>query len=406
MYNCNHNIHKKEGINLKKVLSVVSAISLILALAFTGTVSVSANDTEVIYDYAFNAFAHNLSSGVQSESDGLNALAPTGKAHVFRVNVSTPTYLGLYGYRAIIKSEGYPVWDGTSANTKYFLPVGKYNLVAYRQTTSGEATITCRTKSGTNYSYSDNANGAYNAGTNEITLNSINASSRNAALDIVGQQRTLEAFELGEVTIAAEHDVPVLKFTNTGTSTFAIQTVIAVPVVDDPLAVEASMSEGASMRLNAQNGIRFYTTVDKEKIAALKADGATVEMGTIIAPAWLTAGELKFADETDIYAENDNYAVVPYTAENYYADDTGFEGVVGSVVNIKADNVPKEFVGRGYVKVTKGDKTTISYADYYGDDVANNTRSIRYIAQQLQADTDSYNALSDDKKAIVDGYAQ
>ena len=80
---------------------------------------------------------------------------------------------------------------------------------------------------------------------------------------------------------------------------------VQVLIVGQDLAVHISSVAGASIRLNQQNGIRFYTNVDKEKIAKLRADGATVEIGTLIAPVDLLNGkELSF--------ESESYINVPY----------------------------------------------------------------------------------------------
>lgn len=167
----------------------------------------------------------------------------------------------------------------------------------------------------------------------------------------------------------------------------------------DPLAVKVSMKQGASIRLNFQTGIRFYTIVDQDKITALKNDGAEVQMGTLIAPLdYLTDTEL-----THELGEN-KFIDVDFIAPVYYGEDT-FSGIVGSIINIKPTNTDREFVGRGYVKVTKDGKTTISYANYYENDIANNTRSLKGLSTSLKADTENYNNLSDENKLLVDEWA-
>ena len=174
------------------------------------------------------------------------------------------------------------------------------------------------------------------------------------------------------------------------------------PSITDPYAVNVMMSYGASIRLNNENGIRFYTNVDKQRIAELQANGATVELGTIIAPKDLISGEFTHEDEN---------IDVKYTAVNsdgsfkYYEDSSGWSGVVGSIVRIKDTNISRDFVGRGYVKVTDGENTYISYADYYDSNTTNNTRSMKYVASALRNDTSNYERLNEALKKLVDGWA-
>ncbi|MGN0174487.1 MAG: hypothetical protein ACI39F_08595, partial [Acutalibacteraceae bacterium] len=112
----------------------------------------------------------------------------------------------------------------------------------------------------------------------------------------------------------------------------------------------ATMNLGASIRLGDVNGIRFYTKVDTTKIDELKAvDGNKVELGTLIAPADnIEDTELSFALETGKYVD------VKFNSATYYTEGD-FTGIVGSLVNIQDKNITRDFVGRGYVKVTDKD---------------------------------------------------
>ena len=174
----------------------------------------------------------------------------------------------------------------------------------------------------------------------------------------------------------------------------------------DELAVDVEMVSGASIRLNNVTGIRFYTNVDTDKIAALIAGGATVEMGTLIAPTNLI-GE----NELDFNLNSDYYLDIPYTYDSYYQEGS-FEGIVGSIVNIKettvanptSGNITRDFVGRGYVKVTYNDETVISYADYASGNIDNNTRSLAQVSFMLKNDPNQ-TALYNAHKADVDRWA-
>ena len=178
---------------------------------------------------------------------------------------------------------------------------------------------------------------------------------------------------------------------------------------DNSLKVDCSMLNGAAIRLGKVNGIRFYMTVDQQKIADLRADGATVEYGILITAADLLGDEeltLDFAGDVNN---------VEFISDEYYTDDSGFSGIVGSIVDIKesgtswsetSGNITRAFVGRGYIKVTKDGKTVVSYADYANGDIANNTRSMQYIANAYKSDTSSsYNDIDAEVRALVDKWA-
>lgn len=181
---------------------------------------------------------------------------------------------------------------------------------------------------------------------------------------------------------------------------------------------EVSMVKGASIRLNSNSGIRFYTMVDSAKLAELQALGAAVELGTLISPKDLLGN----SDLTFDLAES-KYINVKYEAVDAggaYCWHNGVVGqIAGSIINIiesgtsfsdKNGNIARDFVGRGYIKVTLGGKTVTIYADYAkGNDgissIENNTRSLAFVANAFKNDTYKYNQLDDDKKLLVDKWA-
>lgn len=155
--------------------------------------------------------------------------------------------------------------------------------------------------------------------------------------------------------------------------------------------IDLSMKAGASIRLNDQNGIRFYTTVDAEKLAALKAvEGNTVELGTLIAPADLVTDEL-----THEIGEA-NFIDVKYVADEYYEENT----FVGSIVEIKEANYGRAFIGRGYVKVTDAN----GEVTYYYATQDDNSRSLKVVANALKNDS-ANTALYEANKDLVDTWA-
>lgn len=154
------------------------------------------------------------------------------------------------------------------------------------------------------------------------------------------------------------------------------------------------MKSGASIRLGAVNGIRFYTMVDTDRLSELKSiAGNTVEMGTLIAPADLISGELTHnLDES-------KFVDVPYDSDTFFENGNTF---VGSVVSIKEYNIGRKFIGRGYIKVSNGYNVTYYYAEQN-----DNERSLKSVASALKNDSTTqgmtlYNAY----KTLIDEWAQ
>lgn len=198
---------------------------------------------------------------------------------------------------------------------------------------------------------------------------------------------------------------------SSGTITVSFKGEVTTSEVEPDLSVEANMVSGAAIRLTNVNGLRFYTLFDSAKIAELQALGATVELGTLIAPKDLLGkGDLTF--------ESSKYIDVKYQATDesgafiWHKDVLG--QIAGSIVNIKESNtsyspengnVARDFVGRGYAKVTLVDKTVITYANYADSNIANNSRSLAFVAEALKKDTAKFGELGSDAKARVEEWA-
>ncbi|MGN0114119.1 MAG: hypothetical protein ACI396_02205, partial [Acutalibacteraceae bacterium] len=166
-------------------------------------------------------------------------------------------------------------------------------------------------------------------------------------------------------------------------------------------SVLCGMEFGASIRLNSVSGIRFYTNVNKETISELKAQGYTVELGTLISPKDLI-GDKELTFDLDSF----DYVDVPFESEEYFVQGD-FSGVVGSIIDIKPENITREYIGRGYAKITKDGVTTIEYANYNNSDIANNSRSLAYVAYMFKNDTTSfYGDLAENIKELVDSWAK
>lgn len=152
---------------------------------------------------------------------------------------------------------------------------------------------------------------------------------------------------------------------------------------DIPASPVVSTIDGASIRLGLRNGLRFYTTVDMDKIDALNTNDEEVVIGTIIAPADIIEGEFTH--------EDDNIDII-YNAKQLWNTNQ----FVGSIVSIKETNLARNFVARGYAKI--GD----TY--YYSDSTT--MRNIAAVASAFITDENSaYSSLDATTKAIVDHWA-
>lgn len=234
-------------------------------------------------------------------------------------------------------------------------------------------------------------NASFNAGHNRLTSASNTGADSCLTTD---QLSTITAIcivlEDGAGTTGATYYVDNMQFIYN--SEDEIPTTVPTTQPDEPNVVTVVTDEKASIRLNALTGIRFYTTIDSEQLAEYEAEGYTVEMGTLISTKELVGdGELSF-DFTGTKVD------VAFTSDELYTED-GFTGVVGSVVNIKDSNISKDFIGRGYVKLTKDGETEIFYSETVS------VRSAKTIATALKADDSIYSTLTAAHKELVDKWA-
>lgn len=186
--------------------------------------------------------------------------------------------------------------------------------------------------------------------------------------------------------------------------------------------ISIGMVKGASMRIGSaeegnteeSTGLRFTMQVSKADYEALdKTQYENIEWGMLIAPvesvkaAEFNAENLFGANAKYVFNEENaaegKYAAINVTetaltpasetnlkidnADNYYV----FSGYMHT---IKAGNLTRGFVGRGYVKYTvKGEETPqYKFAEYFGGDAENNTRSAYYVAAKYVDDTEVTNA--------------
>lgn len=169
------------------------------------------------------------------------------------------------------------------------------------------------------------------------------------------------------------------------------------------------MIKGASVRYYAQNtttaesGIRFSSAITSEDYTALEAmetEGVSVSYGMLIAPysyfkdygeftpatVFGVGGEKIYTWEGETVEEGATYTEIAHVTYDTLTMSTqkGYENcyeLKGSLINIKEENLTKEFMGRGYIKYQTAEGVSYKFADYYEDSVENNARSIVYVSQ-------------------------
>lgn len=137
-------------------------------------------------------------------------------------------------------------------------------------------------------------------------------------------------------------------------------------------SVDVTMISGAQARFNQVNGLRFRAQVDKAAIENFVANGYTVTMGTLIAPADY------YASYTDMTLDTDK-TILNVVTTGYYNEENGT--IAGSIGKIKTDNIGRNFIARAYVKLEKDGEVFVSYAD---DN--DNTRSLKQVSISALAD--------------------
>ncbi len=175
--------------------------------------------------------------------------------------------------------------------------------------------------------------------------------------------------------------------------------------------VVPTMVKGAAVRETDFNGIRFFAQISKsdyENITANTGEGKTyskVEYGMLIVPSdyvtegfKITVANVFGADA--VYEHNVNAsqvaqghkAIIRTTSETCELTEDGqFYRYGGSMTDVIETNLTREFIGTPYIGYMRTGDTEMSYVigTYADNDVANNTRSMAYVAQVLadKADT-------------------
>ncbi len=160
---------------------------------------------------------------------------------------------------------------------------------------------------------------------------------------------------------------------------------------------------GASVRIAGKSGIRFQTMFDAEQYNTLRDAGFIQSFGTLVA-------------YTDTLMEGKDFTIENYQGETSFAKVENTKGVFDytdkndktwtaytmGVVDIA--DYAKAYSARGYLVIAYFNGVTATvYTDY---NQADNSRSVAEVAYKIKTNTpDSYNAMSDAKKAIIEAYA-
>ena len=175
-----------------------------------------------------------------------------------------------------------------------------------------------------------------------------------------------------------------------------------------PVELDFTMDEGAAIRITntADNsGIRFTSRINVTALESLEEYGATVTYGTLIMPYDYLEGKYEPNMEKFVAGTTVGAQVLKIPSENHEIKD-GYVVFRGAMVEINSGNYDRLFAGRGYIEITIGERKVVLYTPFSYED---NVRSIRYVAQQFKDDLAAefnYAGLSNEKKAIVDAYAQ
>ena len=169
----------------------------------------------------------------------------------------------------------------------------------------------------------------------------------------------------------------------------------------DKYFVNGEMLFGAYLRLTEieYSGIRFETHFNADTVENLQdmldaEQIQSVSYGTLISRKDLL-GETELTIETLVAAGIWHKDIVSTTGFIDSISSSTSKGYWGSIVGIQEANYEREFVGRGYVKITYADNSEFYfYADYNNGNINNNSRSVYSVAKAYY--------LSDDYKDYAD----
>jgi hypothetical protein len=169
-----------------------------------------------------------------------------------------------------------------------------------------------------------------------------------------------------------------------------LENVLDYPEGESALVLVPEMLNGASVRLvQGSNGIRFTSTVTKTYLDYLESIGVTdITYGTIISPYDyvvlandFTPEMLDVANIPGITVLDRRYEIVQVN-EGFAVDDEGNITFNAALVNIKSENIDREFAARAYIAFSIGGQEYKIYSAFS----TGNVRSMEFVAYMALAD--------------------
>ena len=157
----------------------------------------------------------------------------------------------------------------------------------------------------------------------------------------------------------------------------------------------------ASVRISSDHpGLRFKTAIEQDVLDELTAQYGkeNIRIGTIIIPADMVT-ELDMVTVAALEAAGINFVRVWADIDQPFTTNGTTNIYAGSLTNIKEANLDRNFIGIGYIEITKSNGDVIHY---YSSTTA--TRNVSYIASRAIGDTSEtqvneykYEMIVDDK---------
>ena len=164
------------------------------------------------------------------------------------------------------------------------------------------------------------------------------------------------------------------------------------------IALNVTMTKGASIRLAAPTGLRFQTTVKSGNgIAADEIlNSKTVTTGTLI-----TTLDLYKANGNTL-TKDSTYTVLDIANAGWFGEESKKETgkFCGSIIKIQKENYGREFIAVGYATINylNGKSKTV-----YAEVTENNAKSIKYVAKKVQA-SEKFSGYSAEQQGIIEKY--
>lgn len=218
------------------------------------------------------------------------------------------------------------------------------------------------------------------------TVDAAFADGSKQTLAITDGQVTLPAADLSTGKVSLGWWVDGKLYQNGATVAATTESTITSAVVG------FTQTDGGSVRMKDPTGLRFQTNVNKADYASIQ--DLVTEQGGVLALTDVVGASA-------VTVDNPKCIKVVDADNAFHADSTDTDGIYySSIVGIPAENYVTNISARGYM--------TVSYADGSSATVytaLTTVRNIQQVAQRLQQDTEYYNSLPPEQKAIVDGFA-